>query len=1140
MIINKILQGFIFPTFNNDWLFHFVHSSSNMCLFLLLFPYLASGQFLQTVKVGLLFSKDTASVMRAVGYRTSAAAVLVARDRIRAEHLLDQYDFNFTVKFDECTEGLAGGKTVELINHDNVDVIIGPTCNRAGIAVASLAAYYNVPVFQWGLTTAADIGNVSRYPTTVTLSLDTHSMALGVREVLRRFEWDEFVFIYSNDGDEEKCASMKDDLEKMGIENSDVTLAYMVQIQTVTLDALQKALTEVSKRGRIIIACFANGRGFKKAFVASTVLAGMSTDEYMYMFAEPQSRGFYVDEINGGEHYSWDDTDGNFVTGLTPEQIRDAYGKVLYICDNMGLPTTITPEFANFSSQLISRMTEQPFNCVQDCSNSTYKVPATYAGQLFDAFYAYGVALNRSLTQDPTRANLKNGSFVLSDIGMSFQGVGGGTVTLDDTGTRIVQVYMFALNTSLLPYLAASLVINGSEVEYTPFYKSEADLWSVRPLARPICGFSGLECPPDFVKEYLVYTIIAAVIVVLALLAGCAGLLYTMQMKRKEMERQDLLWQVPFIELQQVQSKSKAEASMHSFASGPSTSTKITVESRSETINFIFYYYQQDILAAMKHDLILQFDAEQKAEFRQMRNFDNDNLNKFIGLCLDGPQLFSLWRFCSRGSLSDVISKSSMQMDSFFMFSLIRDISNGLLFIHNSFLKCHGHLTSRCCLIDDRWQIKISGYGLKSVRTFENPKKEDLLWTPPENLRNENEERLPEGDIYSFGIICSEILTRSSAFDLENRKEKPDVIIYQVKKGGHNPMRPSLDTGETVEINPALLHLIRDCWTERPSERPSIEQVRGHLNGMRDGRKSNLMDHVFNMLETYASTLEEEVSDRTKELVEEKKKSDVLLYRMLPKMVADKLKLGQTVEPETFEQVTIFFSDVVQFTTLAGKCTPLQVVTLLNDLYTIFDGIIEQNDVYKVETIGDGYLCVSGLPHRNGNEHIRHIARMSLGFLSSLEFFRVQHLPSERINLRIGINCGSVVAGVVGLTMPRYCLFGDAVNTASRMESNGKPGKIHVTAEANQMLTQVVGGFRTESRGEVIIKGKGVMETYWLLGEQSRISVSAQAPREKTPEPPRRQSVRSISPIIEKMSEETQKGLYSAYKDFNNGNECVS
>ncbi|CAO4378687.1 unnamed protein product [Caenorhabditis nigoni] len=1105
--------------------------------FLLLYflPYVAFSQYMKTVNVGLLFSKDLQSVNRAVGYRTSAAAVLVARDRIRAEHLLDEYDFNFTIKFDECSESLAAGKVVELINQDDVDVIIGPTCNRAGVAAASLAAYYNVPVFQWGLTTTADIGNFTRYPTTSTLSLDTHSMAIAMREVLQRFDWEEFVFIYSNDGDDEKCASMKDDMEKMSVETKDVTLAYMYQIQTVTMESLKKALMEVAKRGRIIANCFASGKGFKKAFISATVLAGMSTDEYVYIFAEPKSRGFYVDEDDGTRHYSWDDTDGSFVTGLSNEQIREAYSRVLFICDNMGEPVTITEQFQNFSNQVINRMSEAPFNCIEDCANSTYKVSATYSGQLFDAFYAYAVALNKSLTKNPEITDLKNGSMISGQIAMTFKGVGGNDISLDDTGSRIVRVFMFAMNSSLLPYLAADMLVSVDSVEYTSYYTSESELWKggPRPLSRPICGFSGTECPPDFVRDYLIYVIIAVVIVSIAVFAGCAGLCYTVHIKRLEMQRQDLLWQVSFLELTQIQSKSKAEASQHSFASGPSTATKITVESRSETTNFIFYFYKQEILAGMKHESMQIFDKDQKSEFRQIRNFDNDNLNKFIGLCLDGPQLLSLWRFCSRGSLSDVISKSSMQMDSFFMFSLIRDISNGLSFIHNSFLGYHGHLTSRCCLIDDRWQIKISGYGLKSIRSFEKPNPKDLLWTAPEHLRNENNEKTSEGDIYSFGIICSEILTRSSAFDMENRKEKPDVIIYQVKKGGHNPMRPSLETMESVEVNPALLHLIRDCWTERPSERPNIDQVRGHLNSMRDSRKSNLMDHVFNMLETYAQTLEEEVSDRTKELVEEKKKSDVLLYRMLPKMVADKLKLGQAVEPETFEQVTIFFSDVVQFTNLAAKCTPLQVVTLLNDLYTIFDGIIEQNDVYKVETIGDGYLCVSGLPHRKGNEHIRHIAKMALGFLTSLKFFRVQHLPNERINLRIGINCGSVVAGVVGLTMPRYCLFGDAVNTASRMESNGKPGQIHVTADANRMLTEVVGGFRTESRGEVLIKGKGVMETYWLLGEQASVSQR----KNRTPESPRRPSIRSISPIIEqKLMENSGKGLYSEYKDVNNGN----
>ncbi|KJH41178.1 adenylate/guanylate cyclase catalytic domain protein [Dictyocaulus viviparus] len=313
-----------------------------------------------------------------------------------------------------------------------------------------------------------------------------------------------------------------------------------------------------------------------------------------------------------------------------------------------------------------------------------------------------------------------------------------------------------------------------------------------------------------------------------------------------------------------------------------------------------------------------------------------------------------------------------------------------------------------------------------------------------------------------------------------------------LKKGGHPVRRPDLSTDGEMEVNSSLIHLIRDCWTERPSERPTITMVKSQMNSM-DSRNGNLMDYVFNILEKYASTLEEEVADRTKELVEEKKKSDVLLYRMLPSIViqvAEKLKLGKSVEPETFDSVTVFFSDVVSFTTIAAKGSPLQVVNLLNDLYTIFDSIIDEHDVYKVETIGDGYLCASGLPNRNGMEHIKEICSMSLNFITSLERFRIPHLPNERINLRIGVHTGSVVTGVVGLTMPRYCLFGDTVNTASRMESNGKPGMIHLSADACQLLRSV-GGYDVKCRGEVMIKGKGVMETFWLIGRSNGMRITA-------------------------------------------------
>uniref|UniRef100_V5G9K2 guanylate cyclase n=4 Tax=Anoplophora glabripennis TaxID=217634 RepID=V5G9K2_ANOGL len=241
-------------------------------------------------------------------------------------------------------------------------------------------------------------------------------------------------------------------------------------------------------------------------------------------------------------------------------------------------------------------------------------------------------------------------------------------------------------------------------------------------------------------------------------------------------------------------------------------------------------------------------------------------------------------------------------------------------------------------------------------------------------------------------------------------------------------------------------------------------------------------------MEQYANNLETLVEERTADYLEEKRKCEVLLYQLLPKSVAQQLISGESVIAETFDSVTIYFSDIVGFTALSAQSTPLQVVDLLNDLYTCFDSIIENFDVYKVETIGDAYMVVSGLPERNGNKHAGEIARMSLALLKAVGKFQIRHRPEDPLQLRIGIHTGPCVAGVVGLKMPRYCLFGDTVNTASRMESNGLPLKIHVSPITKGVL-DTFGTFDLECRGEVEMKGKGKMVTYWLNGERTNNKV---------------------------------------------------
>ncbi|XP_070495647.1 uncharacterized protein [Chironomus tepperi] len=222
------------------------------------------------------------------------------------------------------------------------------------------------------------------------------------------------------------------------------------------------------------------------------------------------------------------------------------------------------------------------------------------------------------------------------------------------------------------------------------------------------------------------------------------------------------------------------------------------------------------------------------------------------------------------------------------------------------------------------------------------------------------------------------------------------------------------------------------------------------------------------------------LAEKAKELRQEQKKSDAILFQMLPTSVAIKLKQTRQVPAEYFDSVTVYFSDIVGFTEIASICSPLEVCSFLNSIYKVFDERIANYQVYKVETIGDAYMVASGLPERCvDNNHVSEIATMALDLLHASTYFKIPHSTQEKLEIRIGIHTGPCGAGIVGTKMPRYCLFGDTVNVASRMESTGEASKIHITSEVNDELA-IIGGFKTELRGLIDVKGKGLMKTYWL------------------------------------------------------------
>uniref|UniRef100_A0A8D2CLK4 guanylate cyclase n=1 Tax=Sciurus vulgaris TaxID=55149 RepID=A0A8D2CLK4_SCIVU len=221
----------------------------------------------------------------------------------------------------------------------------------------------------------------------------------------------------------------------------------------------------------------------------------------------------------------------------------------------------------------------------------------------------------------------------------------------------------------------------------------------------------------------------------------------------------------------------------------------------------------------------------------------------------------------------------------------------------------------------------------------------------------------------------------------------------------------------------------------------------------------------------------EELRVLSKHLAIEKKKTETLLYAMLPKHVANQLKEGKKVAAGEFETCTILFSDVVTFTNICAACEPIHIVNMLNSMYSKFDRLTSVHEVYKVETIGDAYMVVGGVPVPVGS-HAQRVANFALGMRISAKEV-MNPVTGEPIQIRVGIHTGPVLAGVVGDKMPRYCLFGDTVNTASRMESHGLPNKVHLSPTAYRALENQ--GFEIVERGEIEVKGKGKMTTYFLI-----------------------------------------------------------
>ncbi len=210
----------------------------------------------------------------------------------------------------------------------------------------------------------------------------------------------------------------------------------------------------------------------------------------------------------------------------------------------------------------------------------------------------------------------------------------------------------------------------------------------------------------------------------------------------------------------------------------------------------------------------------------------------------------------------------------------------------------------------------------------------------------------------------------------------------------------------------------------------------------------------------------------------EREKSERLLLNVLPAAIAERLKEDQGAIAESFAEATILFSDVVGFTEMSARVEPEALVHLLNELFSAFDALAARHGLEKIKTIGDCYMVASGLPERRA-DHAEAMAEMALDMHDALAAFN--RARGTSLSVRTGVNTGPVVAGIIGTSKFIYDLWGDAVNTASRMESHSLPGRIQATAATYERLR---GKYDFEERGPVHVKGKGEMHTYFLVGRK--------------------------------------------------------
>ena len=450
-----------------------------------------------------------------------------------------------------------------------------------------------------------------------------------------------------------------------------------------------------------------------------------------------------------------------------------------------------------------------------------------------------------------------------------------------------------------------------------------------------------------------------------------------------------------------------------------------------------------------KHDFV--------GEMRHLSKLRHPCITTILGAVIDKDPML-IMEYMENGSLYDILHNETMVIEGELLLPILQDISQGIRFLHSATPQIiHGDLKAANILVDRKFRAKVADFGLSQKQNLGGTG--TPFWMAPELLRREST-NTPATDAYSFGVILWEVYSRRDPYENEDPKEVLQLVAdTKVKK------RPAI----LRHMPDKVKNLMNDCFEDEPDKRPSFAEI----------------DTRLRRIDAETAVTQSSKANRS---------SQVSLFDIFPRHIAEALRDGRKVEAEHKDSVSIFFSDIVGFTRISSSLEPRKVANMLDRLYLELDELSTKHDVFKVETIGDAYMAVTNLVKDQSTDHAKRIALFAIDAVKAAQSTLIDLDDESKgyVNIRVGLHTGPVVADVVGQRSPRYCLFGDTVNTASRMESNSDANLINCSKAAAVVLNTQAPEMLLTNRGRIPIKGKGKMQCFWVGMGAGPLDVEAQ------------------------------------------------